>query len=111
MRAGRFGFAEGCSARAGTWFSRHGGNSIRHAATFLLRLRNNVSTLFSQGVDSFTVISVTFGAAYLRGDISAEQLMVLMGSNYLFKMFAALLDTLPFYYLTGKLKRYLQFAD
>lgn len=73
-----------------------------------LWVRNNFSTLTSQGVDSFMVISVTFGAAYWRGDITSAQLLALMGSNYLFKMAAALVDTLPFYFLTHRLKRYLQ---
>lgn len=73
-----------------------------------LWLRNNFSTLISQAVDSFMVISITFGAVYLAGGMSTEQLLLLMGSNYLFKMTCALLDTGPFYYLTFKLKRYLQ---
>ncbi|MBU3071343.1 queuosine precursor transporter [Aestuariicella sp. G3-2] len=73
-----------------------------------LWLRNNFSTLISQGVDSFMVISVTFGAVWLAGGISTQQMLVLMGSNYLFKMCCALADTGPFYYLTFKLKRYLQ---
>lgn len=73
-----------------------------------LWLRNNFSTLTSQMVDSFMVISVTFGATFLAGDITIAALLVLMGSNYLFKMFVALADTLPFYYLTGRLKRYLE---
>ncbi len=75
-----------------------------------LWLRNNFSTLISQGVDSFMVISVTFGAVWLAGGISTQQMLVLMGSNYLFKMTCALLDTGPFYYLTYKLKRYLQLS-
>ena len=73
-----------------------------------LWLRNNFSTLTSQMVDSFMVISVTFGAAYFAGSITLAAMLVLMGSNYLFKMTVALADTLPFYYLTGRLKRYLQ---
>lgn len=73
-----------------------------------LWLRNNFSTLTSQMVDSFMVIAVTFGATFLAGDITVAAMLVLMGSNYLFKMFVALADTLPFYYLTGRLKRYLQ---
>jgi hypothetical protein len=73
-----------------------------------LWLRNNFSTLTSQMVDSFMVISVTFGATFLAGGITLGALLVLMGSNYLFKMFVALADTLPFYYLTGRLKRYLR---
>jgi uncharacterized PurR-regulated membrane protein YhhQ (DUF165 family) len=59
-------------------------------------------------VDSIMVISVTFGAALIAGDITLAALLVLMGSNYLFKMAVAMADTLPFYYLTGRLKRYLQ---
>jgi len=51
---------------------------------------------------------VTFGASYLAGDIGFAAMMVLMGSNYLFKMMVALADTLPFYYLTAKLSSYLQ---
>ncbi len=72
-----------------------------------LWLRNNGSTLISQGVDSFMVVAVTFGAAFLRDEIALQALLVLMGSNYLFKMCSALADTLPFYYLTGRLQRYL----
>ena len=73
-----------------------------------LWLRNNFSTLISQGVDSLMVISVTFGAVWLAGGISNEQMFVLMGSNYLFKMTCALLDTGPFYFLSYQLKKYLQ---
>jgi len=73
-----------------------------------LWLRNNFSTLTSQMVDSIMVISVTFGAAFFAGSITFGAMMVLMGSNYLFKMCVALADTLPFYYLTSKLRRYLE---
>ncbi|MEM7216804.1 MAG: queuosine precursor transporter [Pseudomonadota bacterium] len=73
-----------------------------------LWLRNNFSTLISQMVDSFMVITVTFGAAYLAGDFTVGALFGLMVSNYGFKMVVALLDTIPFYYLTHKLRRYLQ---
>jgi len=72
-----------------------------------LWIRNNFSTLTSQMVDSVMVISVTFGAAFLAGAITINQLLVLMGSSYLFKMAVAIADTLPFYALTGWLKRYL----
>ncbi len=54
------------------------------------------------------VISVTFGATFLAGDITLAAIFVLMGSNYVFKMFVAFADTLPFYYLTKKLSDYLQ---
>lgn len=73
-----------------------------------LWIRNNFSTLMSQMVDSVTVISVTFGAAYFRGDMAFQTLLVLVGSNYLFKASVALLDTGPLYLLVGYLRRYLQ---
>ena len=73
-----------------------------------LWLRNNFSTLISQMVDSVMVISVTFGAMYWRGDLTGHQLLALIGSNYLFKMVAALLDTGPFYFFVAVLKRYLR---
>lgn len=73
-----------------------------------LWLRNNGSTLVSQGVDSFMVVTVTFGAAFLRDEIALKTLLILMGSNYLFKMSAALADTLPFYYFSARLRRYLE---
>lgn len=76
-----------------------------------LWLRNNGSTLVSQGVDSFMVITVTFGAQFLAGAVSAGALLVLMGSNYLFKLCVALADTLPFYLGVRYLKRYLEFTD
>ncbi|MEZ4370369.1 MAG: queuosine precursor transporter [Polyangiaceae bacterium] len=76
-----------------------------------LWLRNNGSTLVSQLVDATMVISVTFGAAFLRGDMTLKTLFGLLVSNYLFKMVAALLDTLPFYLLVRWLRRYLELPD
>ena len=76
-----------------------------------LWLRNNGSTLVSQGVDSFMVITVTFGAQFLAGAMSAGAMLVLMGSNYLFKLFVALADTIPFYIGVHYLKRYLELSD
>ena len=73
-----------------------------------LWLRNNFSTLISQMVDSFMVITVTFGAAYLAGSFTLGAMATLMLGSYLFKMVVALLDTVPFYLLTGWLRRYLQ---
>ncbi len=72
-----------------------------------LWLRNNCSTLISQAVDSVMVISITFGAAFLAGNIALHALLVLIGSNYLFKMTVALIDTGPFYFLVHRLKTYL----
>ena len=76
-----------------------------------LWLRNNLSTLISQGVDSFMVISVTFGALFLAGEMDLNTLLTLMGFNYLFKMFVALADTGPFYLGVHYLKRYLHLDD
>jgi len=73
-----------------------------------LWVRNNFSTLTSQFVDSFMVITVTFGATFLAGGITAAAMLQLMLSNYVFKMLVALADTLPFYWLTSRLRRYLQ---
>lgn len=73
-----------------------------------LWVRNNFSTLLSQMVDSIMVISVTFGAAFLRGDMAFKALLILIGSNYLFKAMVALLDTGPFYALVYTLRKYLR---
>ena len=73
-----------------------------------LWIRNNFSTLVSQLVDSVMVVTVTFGAVYLAGGISLSTLLTLVASNYAFKALGALLDTLPLYYLVGKLRAYLQ---
>ncbi len=72
-----------------------------------LWIRNNFSTLGSQLVDSFTVISVTFGAAFLRGELTVQALLLLIGSNYLFKATVAVLDTGPFYLGVYTLRRHL----
>ncbi len=76
-----------------------------------LWLRNNGSTIVSQGVDSFMVISVTFGAAFMAGTMTMATMLTLMGSNYLFKLTVALIDT-PFFYLgVHYLSSYLGFTE
>lgn len=70
-----------------------------------LWLRNNVSTLISQFVDSFAVVGVTFGAVFLSGEMPMKTLMTLFLSNYAFKVLAALLDTPIFYFFVHKLKK------
>jgi uncharacterized PurR-regulated membrane protein YhhQ (DUF165 family) len=72
-----------------------------------LWLRNNGSTLVSQLVDSLAVIGLTFGAAFWRGEHTIRSLLVLVASNYAFKLVAALLDTGPFYLGVRWLSRYL----
>ena len=76
-----------------------------------LWLRNNASTLVSQGVDSFMVITVTFGAQFIAVVMSGGTMLVLMASNYTFKLLAALADTLPFYAGVHYLKKYLALTD
>lgn len=75
-----------------------------------LWLRNNFSTLLSQLVDSIMVVTVTFGAAFLAGDIAIAALMTLVGSNYAFKALCALIDTVPLYLAVHWLRRYLLLA-
>lgn len=77
-----------------------------------LWLRNNGSTLVSQFVDTFAVITITH--FWARGlPVQADQaiwpqLWVFIGAAYVFKMVVALLDTLPFYLGVAWLSRYLE---
>lgn len=76
-----------------------------------LWLRNNASTMLSQMVDSVCVIVITYyatdgGLPIQDGYTVVEGLMVYIISSYLFKVAAALLDTLPFYLGVRYLKRY-----
>jgi uncharacterized integral membrane protein (TIGR00697 family) len=77
-----------------------------------LWLRNNGSTLTSQMVDSLAVILITYfftnAISITPGETVFHTLVILIFSNYLFKMTAALLDTIPFYIGTKWLSRYLQ---
>ena len=77
-----------------------------------LWLRNNASTLVSQFVDTFAVITIThFYAAALpieSGQPLWPQLWVFIVTGYVFKALAAFFDTLPFYALTHYLGRYLE---
>ena len=72
-----------------------------------LWLRNNFSTLLSQLVDSVMVVTVTFGAVFLRGEMAFQTLLVLVASNYGFTAAVALLDTIPLYIFVARLRRYL----
>lgn len=70
-----------------------------------LWLRNNVSTLISQFVDSLAVVGVTFGAVFFSGEMPIKTLFTLFLGNYSFKVIAALLDTPIFYFFVKKLKK------
>lgn len=81
-----------------------------------LWLRNNGSTLVSQAVDTVAVILIThFYAnalpipAGLPSDELFQKLMMFIVTGYVFKFVIALFDTIPFYFFTGVLKRYLEF--
>ena len=77
-----------------------------------LWLRNNVSTLTSQMVDSVSVVLITYYYAKAiqipEGKTVVETLTIFILSSYLFKMAAALLDTVPFYIGVKFLSNYLQ---
>ncbi|MEM6455783.1 MAG: queuosine precursor transporter [Acidobacteriota bacterium] len=76
-----------------------------------LWLRNNGSTLVSQFVDSFAVITITHffaGALPIEADQALwPQLWTFILSGYIFKLLSALVDTVPFYLGTAWLRRYL----
>ena len=77
-----------------------------------LWLRNNGSTVASQFVDSFCVITIThYWASGIPIDASEPvwpQLWVFILSGYVFKVVAALLDTVPFYVGVRYLRRFLE---
>lgn len=64
-----------------------------------LWLRNNFSTMGSQLVDTFLILTILYASGGLGADIdSVATLFPLMVSSYLFKVTFALVDT-PFFYL------------
>ncbi|MGP1346605.1 MAG: queuosine precursor transporter [Phycisphaerales bacterium] len=77
-----------------------------------LWLRNNGSTLVSQLVDTTAVILIThFYARALpvdEADPIWPQLLLFIFTGYMFKMLAALVDTVPFYLGAFRLARYLR---
>ena len=80
-----------------------------------LWLRNNVSTLTSQLIDSVAVILITHfyaNALPIQEDVSlAYQLMMFVLSGYAFKVVFALLDTIPIYFFVKKLRVFLSIED
>ena len=77
-----------------------------------LWLRNNASTMMSQFIDSFAVITIThFYAHGLPIDDTNPiwpQIWVFVLSGYVFKVFCAAIDTLPFYAVVRWLEGYLE---
>jgi uncharacterized integral membrane protein (TIGR00697 family) len=79
-----------------------------------LWLRNNLSTLGSQMVDTVAVVLITHyatesGLPMHPGVDEGLQILAYIGTGYLFKAGVALLDTIPFYMGCRWLKGYLQF--
>ena len=69
--------------------------------------------MVSQLVDSTAVILITWWIGGLDAILTEEaplavQLGALIFTGYMFKFSFALLDTLPFYWLTARLSRYLE---
>jgi uncharacterized integral membrane protein (TIGR00697 family) len=77
-----------------------------------LWLRNNASTMVSQFVDSFAVMTIThFYAAGLPVDPCWPlwpQLWKFILAGYVFKLVCAALDTIPLYFLVRWLSRFLE---
>lgn len=80
-----------------------------------LWLRNNVSTLTSQLIDSVAVILITYyyaNALPMQEDVSVGyQLLMFVLSSYAFKVVFALIDTVPIYIAVKKLRVFLQIED
>lgn len=80
-----------------------------------LWLRNNGSTLVSQWVDTFAVITITHFYAHalpIEDDRPLwPQLWTFILTGYVFKLLAAFVDTLPFYVGTAWLRRYLHVGE
>lgn len=79
----------------------------------MLWLRNNGSTLTSQMVDSIAVLTITFFWApdvihISPGETVMHGLLILILSNYMFKMVSALIDTVPFILGVKFFSKYLQ---
>ncbi len=81
----------------------------------MLWLRNNVSTLTSQLIDSVAVILITHYYANAlpipEGAAISTALLSFILSSYLFKFFFALIDTIPIYLAVNYLRKYLQVED
>lgn len=80
-----------------------------------LWLRNNVSTLSSQWVDTTVVVLATHffsGAIPLDAQQAVwPQLLTFIAAGYLFKLMAALADTVPFYFCVKWLRPIVNPAD
>lgn len=72
-----------------------------------LWLRNNASTMTSQLVDSTAIISILYISGNLGDSITGfSAVIILIINSYMFKFFAALIDTPVIYILVGWLKNF-----
>jgi uncharacterized integral membrane protein (TIGR00697 family) len=69
-----------------------------------LWLRNNISTIASQLVDSIVVTTIVY---YTSTAYDGKDLFVLIYSLYLVKVFVALFDTIPFYLAVNFFNKFL----
>lgn len=80
-----------------------------------LWLRNNVSTITSQMIDSVAVILITHYYANAlpigTSDNVGYMLLMFILSSYLFKLLFALFDTIPIYISVHYLRKYLRIED
>ncbi len=80
-----------------------------------LWLRNNVSTITSQMIDSVAVILITHYYAHAlpiaEGEDVGQALLMFILSSYLFKLFFALMDTLPIYITVKYIRKFLKIED
>lgn len=81
----------------------------------MLWLRNNLSTMTSQLVDSTAVILITHYYAQAlpipEGQTVSSALLMFILSSYAFKFVFALIDTLPIYFVVPALRKFLQVED
>jgi len=72
-----------------------------------LWLRNNASTMVSQLVDSTAIVSILYISGNLGDSITGiSAVIILIINSYMFKFFAALIDTPVIYALVGWLKNF-----
>jgi len=72
-----------------------------------LWIRNNGSTMFSQLIDSTTILSILYFSGNLGENVSSlAALGILIINSYLFKFFFALFDTPIFYFSVWFFKEY-----
>jgi len=80
-----------------------------------LWLRNNGSTMVSQFVDTFAVITITHFYAHSLPVVATDplwpQLWTFILTGYVFKFLVAAVDTVPFYFGSAWLRRYLAVED